>query len=61
MHGSMRGIKAIHDKLWQIEAVDLKFTCTLHAIALKVSQPFIKLRFAQSFSTSGSGVSAVLS
>jgi hypothetical protein len=39
----------------------LKFTCTLHAIALKVSQPFIKLRFAQSFSTSGSGVSAVLS
>jgi hypothetical protein len=39
MHGSMRGIKAIHDKLWQIEAVDLKFTCTLHAIALKLSQP----------------------
>jgi hypothetical protein len=26
MHGSTRCIKAIHDKLWQIEAVDLKFT-----------------------------------
>jgi hypothetical protein len=60
MHGSMRGIKAIHDKLWQIEAVDLKFTSTLHSYCAKSVPAFIKLRSAQSFSTSGSGVSAIL-
>jgi hypothetical protein len=60
MHGSMRCIKAIHDKLRQIEAVDLKFTSPFSKVTGANPPPDRKLRFSQSFNTSGSSFPANL-
>jgi hypothetical protein len=60
MHGSWRCSKAFQCKLSRIEIVDMKFTSAFPKPLRRNIPAFTKLRFSQSFSTSGSRFPAIL-
>jgi hypothetical protein len=61
MHGSARGIKAFHGKLWGIEAVDSEFTFQFAKIlAFRHSRHLTIFRFSLGFKTYGGSFPAIL-